>query len=83
MQLVRLRARPRVLGYCLPLAPAASARARDTQAALATTATTTTTFSTTTHTRHHHPTTTLGGLSELNPKKGLCSRMDMHHVKDV
>ena len=50
MQLVRLRARPRVLDYCLPLAPAASAHARDTRAALTTTATTTTTFSTTTHT---------------------------------
>ena len=64
MQLVRLRARPRVLNYCLPLAPAASARARDTRAALTTTATTTTTFSTTTHPHHHPHTTTLGGLSE-------------------
>ena len=64
MQLVRLRARPRVLDYCLPLAPAASAHARDTRAALTTTATTTTTFSTTTHPHHHPHTTTLGGLSE-------------------
>ena len=37
MQLVRLRARPRVLNYCLPLAPAASARARVTRAAVTTT----------------------------------------------
>ena len=50
MPLVGLRTRPRVLDYCLPLAPAASARARDTRAALTTTATTTTTFSTTAHT---------------------------------
>ena len=68
MQLVRLRARPRVLDYCLPLAPAASARARDTRAALTTTATTTTTFPTTTHTPTPTPLPWASSLSEI-PKK--------------
>lgn len=68
MQLVRLRARPRVLDYCLPLAPAASARARDTRDALTTTATTTTTFSTTTHTTTTPPLPWAASVSEI-PKK--------------
>ena len=61
MPLVRLRARQRVIDYCLLLAPAASARARVTRAALTTTATNTTTFSTTHLHRptppppHHYP----------------------------
>jgi hypothetical protein len=64
MPLVRLHARPGVIDYCLLLAPAASAHARVTWAALTTTATNTTTFSTMHHPHRHHPTTTLGGLSE-------------------
>jgi hypothetical protein len=52
MPLVRLRARPRVIDYCLLLAPAASAHARVTWAALTTTATNTTNYL-----LHHAPPT--------------------------
>ena len=66
--LARLCARPHILDYCLPLAPAASARARDTRAALTATATTTTTFSTTTHTTTTPPLPWAASVSEIQKR---------------